>query len=388
MNTQPAALEQRLQRLQRYCALDADNIKLLRECVEVQYQLGDFDAARTQAQAALEKFPSDDLLQFQLATVEMASNHPERTREILHDLLARGVDNGSIRYNLAYALGLLGKADEGAALLDAHWDAVCREVPSTPLLKGKLQHHRGDVAGAIETLRNYVDVMPADADGNGYLALLLADAGDYDAAIACARRAAATDSEQFDALLSQGMVALARGDAALAKTFFEKTAPRREEGGRSWLGLGLSEMAIGNLAAGERALCTAVQSMPSHLGSWTALAWAQISQGKTAEAEATLLHALELDRNFSETHGSLAIVQMLQGDLNEARLSAKRAERLNPNSFAAAFANSFLIALDGDGAVAQRMVRDIMQRPLDQSGQTLFDALKALRTDGIGQRRI
>jgi len=202
MNTQSSALEQRLQRLQRYCELDADNIQLLRECVEVRYQLGDFDAARAQAQAALEKFPGDDLLQFQLATVEMASNHPDRTCDILQGLLARGIDNGNIRYNLAYALGLLGKSDEGAALLDAQWKEVCREVPSTPLLKGKLQHHGGDVAGAIETLRAYVDTRAADAEGNGYLALLLADAGDLDAATACAQHATASDSDQFDALLA------------------------------------------------------------------------------------------------------------------------------------------------------------------------------------------
>ena len=383
MSAQSSTLEQRLQRLLSYCALDANNVKLLRECVEVQYQLGNFDAARIQIHAALEQFPDDDLLQFQLATVEMASNHPELTCELLHALLARGIDNGNVRYNLAYALGLLGKGEEGLATLATQWDAVCREVPGTPLLKGKLQHHQGDVEGAIVTLRNYVEATPADAEGYGYLALLLTDKGDYHAAAEYAQYALGRNAEQFEALLAQGMVALSRGNAARAKTYFEKTTPRREEGGRSWLGLGLSEMATGNLAAGERALIKAVEYMPRHLGSWNTLAWAQISQGKIAEAEASLLQALEIDRNFSETHGSLAIVQMLRGDLDAARVSAKRAERLNPSSFAAAFANSFLIAQDGNQLEAQRMLQDIMQRPLDRSGKTLIDALKALRTDGI-----
>lgn len=386
MSIQRSQLEQRLQRLLSYCALDANNVKLLRECIDVQYQLGHLDAARTQIHAALEKFPGDDQLQFQLATVEMASNHPELACELLRGLLARGFDNGSLRYNLAYALGLCGRAGEGAATLDERWAEVCRDVPGAPLLKAKLQHHHADAKGAMATLRLHLEAAPADAEGHGYLALLLSDDGDYQAAADHAQRALASDAEQYEALLALGMVALAQGDAVRAKAHFEKIAGRREEGGRGWLGLGLSEMAVGELAAGERALATAVACMPLHVGSWNTLAWAQISQGKLAEAEATLQHALDLDRSFSENHGSLAIVELMQGDLEAARRSAKRAERLDPHSFSAAFAHSMLMAKDGDQASAAAMVRDIMSRPLDQGGRTLNDALKALRTEGLVEK--
>lgn len=380
------ALEQRLHRLQSYCAIDANNLNLLRECIDVQYQLGHLDAARTQSHAALDKFPGDDALQFQLATVEMASNHPERTCELLHGLLTRGFDNSAVRHNLAYALGLCGKPQEGVAVLDARWAVVCRELPGAPLLKAKLQHHHGDVKGAIATLRQHVDTVPDDADGNGYLALLLSDEGDHDAAAQCAQRALTGNSEQYEAQLAQGMMALALGDAAQARMHFERIAGCPEEGGRGWLGLGLSEMALGELTAGEQALAKAVQLMPRHVGSWNTLAWAQISQSKFNEAEATLEHALALDRSFSENHGSLAIVQIMQGNLEAARRSATRAERLDRKSFSAAFANSLLMAEGGDQLSAQNMLHDIMRRPLDGRGRTLNEALQALRTEGLVER--
>jgi len=72
------------------------------------------------------------------------------------------------------------------------------------------------------------------------------------------------------------------------------------------------------------------------------LAWCQIVKNDFVAAEASFNRSMEIDRNFGETHGGLAVVHVMQNRIDIAEPEIKRALRLNPQSFAARFAQSLL----------------------------------------------
>lgn len=375
-NNDHAALQQRLERLLGYREVDPDNAMLVRDCIALYLQLGNVDAARALIDSALALHPDDDPLLFQLATVEIASHNPARARDLLQGLLERGVDNGGVRYNLAFAQALLGEFAAALVVLSVNWDELCREAPRTPLLKAKLQHHLDDVAAAIATLGTFLETQPGDAEAHGDLALLLIDADDYEGAAESARYALANGGDHYGALIALGMVELAHGEPEQAALCFERTLQRREESGRSSLGRGLCELAQGQPAAAEPLLEVALRQMPQFSPAWIALAWAQLGQQKLAEAEATLERAPMAASN-AEIQGLLAVARVMRGHIDAAHAAVAVAEALSGPANNAAIARSLLLLQSGDAAAAAALLENSMGHPANRPGQQLLARLRA-----------
>lgn len=375
-NNENTAPQRRLERLLSFHAADPDNVMLARDCIALYLELGDIDAARVLIDDALARHPDDNPLLFQLATMEIASHNPARARDVLRGLLDSGIDNGGVRYNLAFALALLHEFPAALAVLTRDWDGVCREAPRAPLLKAKVLHHLNEVEAAIETLAVFLNFHPDDAEARGDLALLQIDADDYAAAALHARHALARDGDHYGALLAQGMVALSQGDPERARGCFERTSRKREENGRSRLGLGLCELAAGQPMRAEPLLVAATQQLPLYPPAWIALAWAQLGQQKVAEAEATLTRAPMVAEN-AEIHGLLAVVRLLQGDIVSARACIDSAEALPGPAHNANYARSLLLLQSGDIEAASALLRHGMGHPANRAGQALLAKLRA-----------
>lgn len=328
MDFDRTALEQRLQQLLAYHRIEPDNPLLARDCAELYCRLGEPAAARALIAPLRERLPEDAPLQFQAATIELALHNPAGAVALLRPLPARGVDNGAVRYNLAFALGLQGEYDAALATLEARWDLVRAEVPRAGLLRARLLHHTGQLAAAIAELERLLETAPDDIEALGELALLWVDADDYDAAEAVARRAFAAGGEPYGAEVALGMAELARGEIDIARARFLASRERREEAGRSWLGLGLCELAAGDADAAATPLVAAVEKLPRYRPAREALAWARIGQGNAGEAESTLREAIGLEPTVGEPHALLAIVFLLRGDAESARISLERAETM------------------------------------------------------------
>lgn len=375
-----SSLRQRLQRLLNYRAADPGNAMLTRDCAELHRQLGEIDAARALVESALAARPDDSALLFQLATLELTADRPARTCELLRELLARGVDNGGVRHNLAYALGLMGEPRAALDALAPDWERTRRDVPEAPLLKAKLQHHADDVAGAVATLKDFLLTAPDSIEAHGDLALLLIDSNDHDAAALHAQRALADGGDHYGARLAQGMAALAREDIAAARAIFETTVLRREERGRSWFGLGLCDLARSELARAEASLAEAVRLMPDWPGARIGLAWAQIGLQRLADAEATLREASAPGRDGGAVWGMLALVQCLRGDVDAARDSLAQADAQPIGAFAAVFAEQLLGGCHGDAKAALTALQQALG---DNAGRKhLLEQLRALQRSG------
>lgn len=379
-------VEEQLRRYETYLRQDPENVKLLTETAYLYSQLGHFVQALATLEKAEKHAPADPAIAFAKSSIFLAFNQPKLAVKELTKLLARGVDNSAIRYNLGYAHALLRQMNEAEAVLMPA-DAIINKLPEAAILLARVKHHLGDLEGSISLLDNFIRTHtdhPRRNEAEGILALAALDNEDRDTAKNYAKQAADENSGNAEAQITLGSLALEEFDVNLASQCFQNVLDRTPSSGRAWLGKGLVEMLKRNLDAAEDALAQAAKHMPSHLGTWNTLAWCQIAAAKIDEAEQTLQHAMEADRNFSETHGGLAIIAILQDQIDIAQEHVKRALRLNPQSFSGKFAQSLMENAAGNSEKAQELIRNLMQTPIGKDQRTLDKVLQDLAKQHAG----
>jgi tetratricopeptide (TPR) repeat protein len=353
----------RLDRYESFAAQDPSNVSLLAEVAELRMRVGDFASAEAALDKALALSPGNPSLRSQQAVLAIASSQFERAVALSQELIAEGVTAAAVRYNLAYALMYLGRHAEAKEHLQAISD-----LPDAPdgalLLLARSLHHLGDVEEAMIFLHRHLERKPQDVDAQGAMALLALDAEDLGSAKEWGEKALHGNGENLEALVTLGSLALERQDAVEAKTHFDKAVARHPKSGRAWAGAGLTEMLDMQLDKAKGDLERAVLYMPSHIGTWHALAWARIVSNDLAGAEAAFAKALEIDRNFGETHGGLAVIAVMQGRTAEAERMTRIALRLDSMSFAGRFAQSLLLARQGNTGAAQDAIQKILNSPV------------------------
>lgn len=373
MDTQ--LLQHQLDRYLAYLQKDSQNIRLLSDVADLYLRMGEFAKAQTFIEKGMQIDPLDPFLLFHQSTVLLSTDQPVQAIEQLNKLLEMGVDNNSVRYNLAYAYFLTMNMESAKATLTPLINAEHNDVPQADLLMARIEHHLGNVNDAFISARIALDKNPNDAQTLGVLALLELDTEKFDEAKKYAQAAVEHDEYNHEALVTLGMVSLDDQEAQQAHEYFDRAVERFPNSGRAWIGRGLGLMLQGNLPDAESVLETGLTHMPEHIGSWHALAWCQIAQGKIQQAKASFLKALDMNRNFAETHGGLAVVSFLEGNSEEAKLHTRRALGLNNKAFSANFANSLLFSKAGDKTQAQDSMVKLMTTPISNNGKTIQQAL-------------
>lgn len=376
MTSEQVVLEEKFEKLSNYLVQDPDNLSLIVDCCNVAIELGKHDVARKLVSSGLHKYPDSESLLFQLATLEMSEGKISEAIELLTKLVDQGHDYAQVRYNLAYALGLVGKMPEAIQML-VNIDELSAELPQTQFLLAKLRHHNGELAEAISLCDSYLQGNPEDADACGYYALLLTDNEEFEKAKSYIESALKLQDNQYEALIACGMVQLSEGDVHKAQENFSKINHKPGQG-RFSLGAGLCAMAEGKLDEAEVYLLQCVSSMNQHLGSWNALVWCQIAQGKLAQAETSINSALDINRNFGELHGTYAVINMLMQKYDEAEKNIRRAESLQPDSFALAYAKSLVAAHRGEQHDAQQLLENTLNQKISRDGKTVAESVQAM----------
>lgn len=375
-------LQQQLERYEGFLNQDPGNIKLIGDVLDLYIQLGEFQKAKTLLAKSLQDNPSDAGLIFRQATLSMATGEIDNAIEQYGKLIEQDRNDPSIYYNLAYAYGLQRRFDEALAQLDTIENAA-DVLPESLLLRARIFHHLGNIDEALECATQYVEKQPQSADGFGELALLNLDMENYPSASEQANKALAIDADQPEALNTEGFVALTKQDDVAARPLFERAVEKQPRSGRSWTGLGLTEMFNGNLTEAIQSLTKAVEYMPGHIGTWHALAWCQMSLDLLDEAAKSFETSLELDRNFAETHGGLAVVEILKGDIADAESLTKKSLRLNPMCFAGRFADSLLKSKTSSAEETQKTIEGILNTRLEDDGMTIQQSLSLLASKNI-----
>jgi tetratricopeptide (TPR) repeat protein len=368
-------LQVRLARMRGFLAQDPNNLKLRYEVIDLLTHLGEFEAARAEIAAALDRAANDAGLRFRLATLDLASGQSPRAVETLRAMQAEGIDNAVIRYNLGYALMMSGDYESARQVLETI-PLDDAQAPRTRVLLGRCLHHLDEIEKGVALVRDYVAQHAQDADALGVLSLMEWDEGHNQDALATAKRALEVDPDNIEAGIVMGSYALDEQNVDEAKADFNRVITRHPSNGRAWSGLGLAHMAEIDLAGAMPALKNATQFMPDHIGTWHALAWCQIVQGDLAGARQNLEAALALNRNFSESHGGLAVIAAMEKRYEDAEKLIRRALRLDPNSFSGRFAQS-LVTNRTNPEAATQMIRDILNsKTSETSSETLTQALQ------------
>jgi len=360
--------EARLARLTGYLDHDPNNEGLLRDAAQTAMSARAYDRAedliaRLAALGPLS--PADHDLAARLA---IAQGDSGRAIAHLSPLMEAHGQDPSLRFNLAWALGMEERFDEALALLDG---ATIEASAPAAMLQVQLLHGGGRYEDALAAAKTNVNKHP---DHPGLLAAastIAIDAEDMSFARACAAGALGHP----DAEATLGTLALADDAPEAARAHFERALERAPHAPRALIGRGLTALLSGDHGAASRDIEQGALLFKDHIGSWIAAGWARLIAGEVEAARQHFEHALAIDPSFSESQGSLAVIAAMQGDVVNARKLATIALRLDRASFSGAFANALIMASEGDSVRAHAIIERALHTPIEPGGKTIAHSL-------------
>lgn len=357
----------RVERLLSFLDADPDNLGLLADAANAAFDANGFALCdelldRYAARAAL-----PPALVHLRGLAALSQHRFDAALREFAPLLATH-DDGTIRYNAAYAAAMLGRFDEALGMLD---DATLAGVPHAIPLKLRALHHLGRLDDTIALGRLHIDRPGASPELYGALATALFDAANLDDARRCAEHAADT----VDGLTVRGLLALDDASIDDARELFRHALALNPDSARATLGMGLAELSERRFAAACELLDQAADQLKVHAGAWTAAAWSHLFDGAPDAARTRFERAAALDRGFADAHGGLAVVCVREGRIDEAKRHAEIARRLDASCLSAALAESLLATRSGDERKADEILQAVLDRPLGPDGRTLAQAL-------------
>lgn len=374
------AANNQLTRYLEFLDSDPNNSELLARTIGLCLDAGLFDTAQDLLERALLLKPEEPKLHFYEAMLWMAAHDFVRADTILARLLAAGIDNPGVRYNLGLCQLHNHQPQLAFETLKVFAEHAPAHVPHAKLILARAMHHLGDLTAAQQQVEQYLAEHTDSSEALGYLALLQLDGdADNEACHAAALTALQYDTDNAEALIVLGTLALEQFEIDAADSYFERVLKRNPNSGRAWMAKGVTALAAQQQDIAEPLLLKAVANMPAHLGTRVALGWSQIAQSKFIEAEQTFQAAIALNRTFGESHSGLAIVWIMQNRIDEATERTKLAKRLSPpGTISVQFAESLLAHIAGDAAKARDLALNIVNSPITPNSAPLRDALVKL----------
>lgn len=304
----------------------------------------------------------------------MQSGQFETAVSVFAQLIDAGVEDRSVRFNLAWSLAML-KDFEGAR---AHLgEEIARELPQAAMLEVQILHQTGDFEVAAEKARSYIEQHPDHRGLMAAVSVLALDVEDTGLAAHCAAKA----GDHPDGLATLGTLAL-EDRPSEALDFFDRALAWNEQVPRAWVGRGLAKLLTGDAEGASADIDRGAEMFDKHLGSWIAAGWAHFVNRDMASSRQRFETALDLDSTFAESHGALAVLDILDGRIDEGRARSEIALRLDRNCYSGALAKVLLTAATGDAAGARKIFDLAINMPVDASGRTIAEALAKLGMGG------
>ncbi len=357
--------DERLKRLLSYVSVDPANESLRRDAAERALEIGAPETAR----GLLEDSPHDlGHVELNLMGIsEMQLRNFSKAAELFEALIARGVDDAAVKFNLAWSLAMEKRFEDALQLLT---EEVASALPPAATLQVQLLHELGDFDAAAEAARRHTAAFPDHEGLAAAVSVLALDIEDLELARACAQKA----GSHPDALTTLGTLAVGEQQVDKALELFESALRSNDTLPRAWVGRGLARMLTKHHGASAD-LDRGAELFEDHIGSWIAAGWAHLIAGDQRAARDRFERALSIDDNFGESHGSLAVIDALEGRDADAAKRIAVATRLNRECFSAGFAQTLLKARAGDADAAQAMFQKILETPVNEQGDTVAAAL-------------
>jgi tetratricopeptide (TPR) repeat protein len=211
---------------------------------------------------------------------------------------------------------------------------------------------------------------------SGYLALLAMDSGQLADAQRLATEVLAESANDTNANLVAGTGSIEAQEIEQACRHFERVIAREPDNPRAWLGVGLARLYEQRNEEAVTALRKALDLLPDSVGIAVTLGWALLASRDIRGAERVFRQAIEIDRGFGEAHGGLAAALALQLQIDEAQQCIRRAERLDPAGFGAAFARMVVFKAQGQHDAATDVLAQALQRAPRPDAKSLIEQIQ------------
>ncbi|MBU6955242.1 tetratricopeptide repeat protein [Hahella sp. HN01] len=367
-------LAEKIARLKRFLEQDENNLNLLLDLGRALHESGQPEDAVSLFDRALKIAADHPQAIYERSMVMITLGRVEEAVAGFSQLKTAGLSHPSISYNLGYCYLLQSAPDKAVVELSEHIEEPAKNS-GYALVLARAYYAMGDLPEVERFVNLALSLQPDFLEAKAVLAMCLQDNEDFDKAIGMAEEVLAQDPDNAEALGVKAYCSLNVLDLSTAAQSFDAMIQAKPKSGRGWVGKGLLEMQQGDLAAAEGALKKGLENMPGHIGSWNVLAWCQILQGRMQEAEESLGRASEIDDRFGETYGALAVIKALTQDYAEARLLARKATRLDKDSFSGHFARALCDQGENNPEQAQQIMHRLMNAPIDDKGRKLIDIL-------------
>lgn len=311
---------------------------------------GQVTQALAQANFVLEKKPQDDEAPLLLAETATQPKAIETVRQRLQTM-ARNGDRAAIEValgNLALRerdLAAAGAAYKKAQALEPKSSAVNAALAALAWAQGDLKQaetffkaaadaspvrsprrmqyvrfkiQTGDLAGARTALAALIQAAPDYLPASMVLAEIAAAEKKYDECAALLDKALALDPDNFDALLFQGQLDLARGEPEKAVTHMERMTRVYPQVARVHYQLGTAYAAVNDLVKAAGSLTRALELNPNFIEATLLLAEIQIRNANAAPAILALERLRQKQPQLAPAQLLLADAYRLAGRVNDA----------------------------------------------------------------------
>lgn len=367
-------LQQAIQRHESYVKVDPDNLPLRLTLGDLYHRAGRFDEATASYEQYLLRKPGDTIARGRMASVLISQHRFAEAEQSFRALIEGGDSHVSLAYNLGLALYCQHRWEEAYKFFS---EAIAGGVvtPEAFAYLARTSHHLGLMTEAIEAGLRWAE-LAQDAKSKSYLALLYLDNDDTESANQLAHQVLAHNPDDLDANVVAGTGAARNHDIELARKHFETVLRQDRENGRAWLGLGTVQFYQQEHANAIESFGHAARIFSDNPGVIVLLGWAKLMAKDPAGAEEVFERALRVGRMAPEAHGGLASALAFQGKLERAEHEIKLARRLDPNGFGADFAESTILALQGQTKEAADLIDRAVQRSPREGVLPLIEHLR------------
>ncbi|CZF82677.1 tetratricopeptide repeat protein [Grimontia celer] len=364
-----------VERLREYLALDPENSILACQLVELLAKEGDVKGAMAAVDTALSYHSDDAHLLSWKGHLSIATKAYEDAVSAYNTLFYLGYEQSGLKINCALANYQMKAFSDATALLEQVDESELGVQHG--LMKARCLAHAEQIPEAIavtEKLLANSDV-ETRTELQGALGLFYLDDAQYEQAEKYQRIALEHDPNQFEALITQGSLALYRLDMIKAKKIVDRLIGQLPTNGRVLAMKALIHMYKQELPAAISTYELACKEMPDHIGSRVNLAWCFFAMGDLDTAEKNFNQAVEIEHNFAECHGGLAVVKAYREDWNASKQLAKKALKLDSQCASALFARSLYLKVKGMDEQAEAIMNGVMSFQSELAAQNLSDTI-------------
>lgn len=362
---------------------DPDNTLIRLNLGDLYHRAGQFD----QAEACFAKCMDDDAYRAvamgNLAKLRLSQSRLDEAETLFKEILASGDEDPALWHNLGIALYGQRRWPEAQEAFEAARRNGLTSGANLRYLAYSL-HQQNKAEEALVLAQQWLDSAASD-EAVGYLSLLELDLGHREAAEQRADEALRLNPDNVDAAYVKSVGMIERQDMDRAERLLSRVLEKQPQSFRALQGLGMVCYYRQEFDRAIQFLERALKVVPRQVGAIITIGWAYLAKKDIVNAERAFRRAIAAEPKFGEGHGGLATALALQRREKEARDEITLARRLDRKGFGAVYAQSILLALQGQTDAAENLVKRALEQPLAPGAPTIAESIATyVKKQGLG----